>query len=309
MTPADQAFLHPALFYRTAGQFLAGVVPFVREGLAADEPVAVAAPPERVSLLRAELGSDAGRVLLVDMSEAGRNPGRIIPGVLRAFADDHSDRHVRIVGEPIWAGRSSAEYPACAQHEALINLAFQGRWATILCPYDAEALGATELADALRTHPWLIEGAGEWRESDDYAPYAVVADYNRELPPPPGARSLFVAESDLVDLRLLTAETARRHGLAEDRVEDAVMAVTELAANSVEHGSGAALVRLGFADGELVCQVRDEGWLADPMAGRVPVAPEQERGRGLLLVNHLADLVRMHSDPAGSTVEARFAAG
>ncbi|WP_134661610.1 MULTISPECIES: sensor histidine kinase [unclassified Amycolatopsis] len=309
MTYSEQAFLHPALFYRSAEEFTAGVVAFVREGLAAGEPVAVAAPPEHVRLVRAELGADAERVLLVDMTEAGRNPGRIIPGVLRAFADGHPDRHVRIVGEPIWAGRSPAEYPACAQHEALINLAFEGRWATILCPYDAEALGATELADALRTHPWLIDGTGEWRSSGDYAPDAVVADYNRELPPPPGARSFVVAEPDLVDLRAVTAETARRHGLPEDRVEDAVMAVSELAVNSVEHGSGAAMVRLGFADGELVCQVRDEGWLADPMAGRVPAAPDQVRGRGLLLVNHLADLVRMHSDPAGSTVEARFAAG
>lgn len=304
-----QAFLHPALFYRGAGEFAAGVGRFVRDGLAAGEPVAVAAPPEHVSLVRAELGDDAGRVLLVDMTEAGRNPGRIIPGVLRAFADEHPDRHVRIVGEPIWAGRSAAEYPACAQHEALINVAFEDRWATILCPYDAEALGATELADALRTHPWLIDGAGEWRASADYAPDAVVADYNRELPPPPGAQSFVVAEPDLVQLRQVAAEAARRHGLAEDRVEDVVMAVSELAVNSVEHGSGAAVVRLGSADGELVCQVWDEGWLADPMAGRVPVLPDQVRGRGLLLVNHLADLVRMHSDPAGSTVEARFAAG
>ncbi|MFD2467942.1 anti-sigma factor RsbA family regulatory protein [Amycolatopsis silviterrae] len=306
MTP-DRAFLHAALFYRSADEFLAGLVPFARDGLAAGEPVAVAVPPEHVRLVRAELGADAGRVLLVDMTEAGRNPGRIIPGVLRAFADGHPDRHVRIVGEPVLAGRSPAEYPACAQHEALINLAFEGRWATILCPYDAAALGPVELADAVRTHPCLIDGAGAC-VSGGYTPDAVVAGYNRELPPPPGARSFVVAEPDLVDLRVVTAETARRHGLAEDRVENAVMAVPELAVNSVEHGSGSAVVRLGFAGGQLVCQVRDKGWLADPMAGRLPAPPHQVRGRGLLPVNHLADLVRMHSDPSGSTVEARFAA-
>ncbi|WP_033289847.1 anti-sigma factor RsbA family regulatory protein [Amycolatopsis jejuensis] len=301
------AFLHPALFYRGAEGFLSGTVPFVRDGLSVGEPVAVAVPRHHLRLLRAELGTDVARVRLVDMTEAGRNPGRIIPGVLRAFADEHPGRHVRMIGEPLWAGRSSVEYPACVQHEALINRAFDGRWATVLCPYDAEALGASELADAARTHPWLIDGAGEWCASGEYAPDDVVADYNRELPPPPGAHRYVVAGHDLGGLRRLAAALARQHGLDEDRAEDVVMTVSELASNSVEHGGGAAVILFGFADGQLICQVRDRGRLADPMAGRLPAPLGQERGRGLLLVNQVADLVRVHRGPAGSTVEARFA--
>ena len=61
------------------------------------------------------------------MAEAGRNPGRILPAVLHAFADDHPRARVRIVGEPVWAGRTPVEYPACAQHEALINGSLAGR--------------------------------------------------------------------------------------------------------------------------------------------------------------------------------------
>lgn len=90
------------------------------------------------------------------MTRAGLNPGRIIPSVLRAFADAHQDVHVRIIGEPVWHGRTAVEYPACVQHEALINRAFAGRDVTILCPYDGRALSPDVIADAHATHPVVI---------------------------------------------------------------------------------------------------------------------------------------------------------
>ncbi|NUP14825.1 MAG: hypothetical protein HOV73_02890, partial [Streptomyces sp.] len=150
----DGGFVHPALFYRGTREYLDGTLRFVREGLALGEPVAVAVPGENLRLVRDGLGGDADGVRLLDMGEVGRNPGRIIPGVLRAFADAQAPgRRVRIVGEPIWAGRSSDEYPACVQHEALINAAFEGRTVTILCPYDVRRLDSRVLADAHATHP------------------------------------------------------------------------------------------------------------------------------------------------------------
>src|SRR4051812_42135150 len=97
-------FDHPALLYRDADEYLAGTVPFVLEGLAGGEPVAVAVPGPNLQLIRDALGGDAERVLLRDMTVAGRNPGRIIPSVLLAFANAHPGRRVRLIGEPIWAG-------------------------------------------------------------------------------------------------------------------------------------------------------------------------------------------------------------
>lgn len=95
-------FVHPALFYRGTEQYTAGTVPFLEEGLAAGEAVAVAVPGPNLELIKAELGASAAEVTLLDMTRAGRNPGRIIPGVLRAFADAHPAGRVRIIGEPIW---------------------------------------------------------------------------------------------------------------------------------------------------------------------------------------------------------------
>ena len=159
MTAAVDPFVHPALFYADEQEYLAGTVPFIREGLEAGEPAAVAVPGENLRLIQDALGDAGGAVRFLDMREAGRNPGRIIPGVLRAFADAQpAGTRVRIIGEPIWAGRTPTEYPACVQHEALINAAFQGRTATILCPYDILRLDPQVIADAHATHPTLLQG-------------------------------------------------------------------------------------------------------------------------------------------------------
>jgi anti-sigma regulatory factor (Ser/Thr protein kinase) len=305
MTADDEPFVHPALFYGDEPSYLAGTTSFITEGLAAGEPVAVAVPGPNLRLLRAALGSDADRVRLLDMTVVGRNPGRIIPSVLHAFADTHPDRHVRIIGEPIWADRSDTEYPACAQHEALINLAFTGRAVTILCPYDTTALSEQVLADALRTHPVIVEGGG-WRTSDAYDPTEIITAYNQPLRPPPDAATRTVDVPTLTALRQFVEVEARRVGLSEDRARDVVLVATELATNSIEHAHSLAEVVLGVDGGDLVCQVGDKGQLADPLAGRHPAGPGQARGRGLLLVHQLADLVRVHTSTAGTQVEARF---
>ena len=306
---AVEPFVHPALFYRGEAEYLAGTVPFVRDGLAAGEPVAVAVPGPNLELLRAELGADAERVRLLDMTQAGRNPGRIIPWVLRAFADANSDRPVRIIGEPIWPARSEWEYPACAQHEALINMAFTGRDVTILCPYDADRLAPEVLADAEVTHPVLIDGTGQ-RDSAVYAPERIVATYNVPLPEPTEPAPVFEVTAatpvEITEVRRLARHHAARAGLPADRVVDVELVVTELVTNSVEHGGGAGIVRLWTANGHLVCEVRDRGTLGDPLAGRRPPRPDNPRGRGLLLVNQIADLIRMHTGTDGTAIRAHF---
>ncbi|GAA4530034.1 anti-sigma factor RsbA family regulatory protein [Amycolatopsis samaneae] len=303
-----EPFTHPALFYRDEREYLAGVLPFVTGALDAADPVAVVVPPDNLALLRAALGADAGRVVMLDMTEVGRNPGHLIPGVLLAFADRHPGGHVRIVGEPVWAARSVHEYPACARHEALINHAFAGRTVTILCPYHVGSLTPKTLTDALRTHPLVVDATGR-HVSDRYDPDAVVSACNRPLPPPEGATAVTVETIGLPALRRVAARLAARAGLGAERVEDVALTLTELAGNSIEHGGGTARVLLGTAGEHLVCQVRDSGRLADPLAGSRPAGPGQLRGRGLLLVHHLADLVRTYTGPAGTCVEASFRLG
>ncbi|MDG4533910.1 sensor histidine kinase [Streptomyces sp. AV19] len=307
-TAADGAFAHPALFYRDPDEYLSAVGAFVRAGLAADEPVAVVVPRVNLELLRGELGDGARAVRFTDMEEAGRNPGRIIPRVLRAFADAHPGRRVRIVGEPVWAGRSPAEYPACVQHEALINHAFAGRPVTILCPYDASRLGPRAVADACATHPLVIDG-GRGEPSASYAPDHMVSAYNQPLPDPPDAVDVVSFDFDdtlLPDARHLVVTRAARLGLAPVRWDDLALAVAELTANSVVHGGGRGTVRVWAEDGRVVWEVRDRGHIRDPLAGRRPARPGLPGGRGLLLVHALSDLVRTHTGPDGTTTRCHL---
>lgn len=300
----NEPFVHPALFYRGLDEYLAGTLPFIEEGLAAAGPVAVAVPGSRLEPLRAALGAAAARVRFLDMCEAGRNPGQIIPGVLRAFADAHdqADR-VRIIGEPIWPGRSDVEYPACVQHEALINLAFVGRNVSILCPYDVEGLAPTVLADAEATHPSLIDSGGR-RPSTRYAIGRILADYNRPLDEPTQPQTTLSVDGlhGLSQARRLAVAEARRVGLTADRAADLEIAIGELVTNSIEHGGGAAAIRVWHEDDHVIAEVQDTGKIDDPLAGRRPASRWQARGRGLLMVNHLVDLVRVHSGAHGTTI-------
>ncbi|MFG3205258.1 anti-sigma factor RsbA family regulatory protein [Streptomyces sp. NPDC048192] len=301
VTEAER-FEHPALFYRGEDQYLAGTVPFVQEGLAAGEPVAVAAPPDRLEAIKDGLGDRADQVHFVDMTQAGRNPGRIIPGVLRRFADAHTTGRVRIIGEPIWPGRTSMEYPACVQHEALINPAFTGRAVTILCPYDADRLDEQVLEDAWITHPLVIDEDGG-KPSAAYQWQAVVARYNQALPLPPQAEaSSFHGSGGLPEVREFAVLCAKRLGLDGQRLQDLELAVAELTTNSVVHGAGGGTLRIWSEGEQVVCEVHDAGRLSDPLAGRRPPAPERPGGRGLLLINHVADLVRIHTSQAGTTI-------
>lgn len=290
-------------------EYLSHTVPFVLDGQAKGEPVAVAVPGPNLGAIQdavAARGGDVNSVRWLDMTAAGRNPGRIIPGVLRAFTDQHTGRRVRMIGEPIWPGRSASEYPACAQHEALINAAFRGRDATILCPYDAVRLDPVVLADAAATHPVVVEG-DHWRHSDDYAPDRVVDTYNTPLPGPTHAEGhLILAAEQLSALRHWAARLAADAKIEADRLDDVAFVVNELVANCVEHGRGNARLLAWTSEDAVIFQTSNAGTIPDPLAGRLPAASDQPRGRGLLLTNLLADLVRIHTTPNQTTVRVYF---
>jgi anti-sigma regulatory factor (Ser/Thr protein kinase) len=296
--------MHDAVLYRSDRELLAATVPFITEGLAAGDQMMIAAPERTLALVGGALPDLNGQVSMKDMRRVGRNPGAILPTVLLAFAAAHPGRRVRIIGEPIWAGRSREEYLACAQHEALINAAFAGRDAIVRCPYDATSLPPAWLEDAARTHPLIGTPARIAASSDYRDPTLAAASFAPPLPEPPAtAVRLTVRLGDLSRLRQLVAELAGAAGLPDTRAGDLVVAVDELAANSILHGGGAGRAAFWATGAGVVCQVSDTGHIADPLAGRIPVPPETlDGGRGLVLVNALCDLVRVHTTPAGTTV-------
>ncbi|MFD7260454.1 anti-sigma factor RsbA family regulatory protein [Streptomyces sp. NPDC059874] len=307
------AFVHPALFYEGQAEYLAGVGGFVRTALAADEPVLVAVPGARLDALRESLDVGAAEVTWTDMTRLGRNPGRIL-AALQDFADRHAGRSARIVGEPIWPGRSRAEVLEATRHEALINTAFAGRRATILCPYDVQGLPAAVVSDARRTHPTLIE-KGEDLLSPDYADAsAVCADCDHPLPEPDGAvPRLEYAHGQLGEVRAYAEAWARGTALSAARRGDLVLAVSEAAANSLSHGDGKGTLRLwsawNSAGSGVVAEIRDGGHLADPLAGRRrPSLASPHGGRGLWMIHQLCDMVEIRASADGLTLRLHMTA-
>jgi DcmR-like sensory protein/histidine kinase-like protein len=61
-------------------------------------------------------------------------------------------------------------------------------------------------------------------------------------------------------------------------------------------------VRYSRPELRLVCEIQDRGHLTDPLAGRLPPRPGALRGRGLWLVNQLADLVQLRTQPDATTI-------
>jgi anti-sigma regulatory factor (Ser/Thr protein kinase) len=297
----DHSFHHPALFYTTEKDYLQGVGEFIRAETTGGRPVLAAVPGPRLQLLRGAAGVEDENVTFVDMRQAGRNPGRIL-SMLQDFADRHRDRRPSIVGEPIWAGRTEAEAREATRHEALINLAFNGRPVTILCPYDT-ALPEWVLAEAHRTHPVVGDPDG-YRHSPRYEdPQTVCRDCDRPLEEPTDPLVLRFAEQDLADVRDTAGQWAQRAGLSSRRHTDWLLAVNEATGNSVRHGGGQGILRLWRTADALVAEVRDRGRLADALVGRRrpdPLSPDG--GRGVWMMHQLCDLVEMRTPPSGLIV-------
>lgn len=296
-------FSHEAFVYATSQEFLAGTAPFLLEGLERDEQVLALLSAEKIDLLRTEIAENAHRVRFADMATIGANPARIMPVWMRFVDERVPGRGVRGIGEPIHAARGSAELVECQQHESLLNQAFDSTRAfRLLCPYDV-ALGAAVLEEAARSHP-LVSSAGHVAPSMGWHPEGGPArPYEATLPNPPAPFEQFTfAMGQLHDLRSFVTRHAVAAGLSAERISDAVLAVNEVATNSLRYGGERGTLTVWHEGPTLVCEVHDTGQITDPLAGRRLPNPAAVGGYGLWLVNHLCDLVQVRTGPGGSVV-------
>jgi anti-sigma regulatory factor (Ser/Thr protein kinase) len=235
------------------------------------------------------------------MAELGRNPARIIPA-LQAYAGKHDGRHVCCIGEPIWPGRTAAEVQEAIRHEALVNLAFRDSLVTVVCPYDSAGLPGSVITDAVRTHPAVIRDRQATASVSYLGPPDVPPRCNQALSRPPVHAETLGYSDDLRPVRSFIAGRAAGAGLTSSRIPDLVLAISELAANTVRHTEGDGTLQVWHTRGELICQVADTGHLTDPLAWHRPPSDELLGGNGLWLVNQVCDLVQARTGQAGTTI-------
>jgi anti-sigma regulatory factor (Ser/Thr protein kinase) len=307
MQHAPRGFRHEALFYAGERDFLRATRRFIRRGAEAGEPTLVVIAQRKIDQLREALDGEVGEsVTFVDMAEVGANPGRIIPA-WAAFVEANAGKPLRGIGEPIWPERTATELLECQRHERLLNMAFaDASDFHLLCPYDVTRLPLDVLAEAERSHTVISQGTHR-RRSDVYVEQVGEATLDAPLDEPVTATcQVSFTRDTLAQVRAMVCREAARAGMLSRRIAELVLAVNELATNSVRHAGGKGSLRV-WRDGEaMTCEVRDSGLLTAPLADRTRPGSHPDDGRGLWLASQLCDLVQMRSSAAGTTVRLRM---
>jgi anti-sigma regulatory factor (Ser/Thr protein kinase) len=296
------AFRHEVILHGGgADGFVRHTAPLIEEALDRDAAVRVAVSRDRIAPLCEALGERAGRVGFLDMRLLGANPARIIPS-WREFRDGLAPGAEPLgIGEPIWPGRRADELDECWRHEALLNLAFgTGRSWRLLCPYDLDGLEDRVIEAAHLHHPHVVDATGAY-PNRSYSRRLSPFD-GRLSEPPAGAGELEFREGDLGEIRRVLTCWARDEGLEREATSDLVLAVDEIATNSIRHGGGAGRLQMWHEGDTLLCEVRDLGEIRDPLLGRVRPGSGSNCGRGMWIANQLCDLVQIRSSRGGSQI-------
>jgi anti-sigma regulatory factor (Ser/Thr protein kinase) len=305
--PGSPGLWHAALFHDGAVEFETQVCQFTQDAVKAGDAVLVTCPGSSLDRLRPRLDGLGDHVTWADMADIGANPGRLIYA-LAQFADEHSGRAIWCVQQAAWPSRPAEELWEVLRHEALLNRALSGAPLRMLCPYDT-GLPAELISCAEATHP-VIAPAGRWQASPHYGQATrgvVPAVCDQPLPAPPADAWTLSYGNDLRPLRTLVSLRGRAAGLPPHRASDLLIAVGELAANTLAHADGRGTLTTWTTGAEIICEVSDSGHIIEPLAGQLRPEPAADSGgRGLWIVHQLCDLVQVRTGPRGTTIRVHM---
>lgn len=274
----------------------------IRSTVAARHVVVAALGREAESSLRAELGAVADGVEFRDPADVHTAPAFTVA--------------VRLARTSRRAGQAGGAALLVVEHLPDIPVDGVGYWCrldialdiaiaelpvTVLCACGGDPAGAGA------THPAITTDLGTVASATYRPPREAVIDYPPPPPPdlgPPTTERAFGA-AELAAVRRLVADLAGRAGPAPDRVADLVLAVNELASNTVEHGPGTGRLRL-WTGSDVVVEISDDGGPIDaPFPGLALPPPEGARGRGLWLASELCDVLQVWSDAEATVVRVQ----
>jgi anti-sigma regulatory factor (Ser/Thr protein kinase) len=291
---------HRALIYEDAGRLVEVASAFVRDGVHRHDRVLVGLTPEKQGWLREALGDLAPEVEWADAHALYARQGPMLRSVIGFLARDGTpgSGRARIVAEQPLQARSDSERREYMRYEAAANVAYEPFAASVLCPYDANALPEAVLSEALHTHPEVIDHGRRARFVD---PREFVRTRSTVPPPPAGAPAMDIEGlGDLARVRAWLNQRATAFGLDPTRLEDLEVAATEVVTNSLRHGSAPRRLWLYTREALLVCHVIDGGdGLADPLAGYLQPDLLGEGGRGLWIARQLCDVVETVRNGSG----------
>lgn len=305
---APTGFVHHTCVYASDEAFLAMAVPFVEDGLARGEPVLAATTTANLDLLSRALGPRGGLVDYAETAYFGRRPPQRVAAFFRYWqrqAAAANGGQVRILAEPVWAGRSDRDVRAWTRMESGLNAVLASTNIWMICPYDARVVPAEIVADSERTHPARMDGRESTAcpEYADPAAFASLVD-TAPLPGPPSGAVVGELRGDLCRVRHLVATQAAGYGLTGERLRLLLLAVNETAgylAGQAPRTPGR--IRTWVQAGRVVVDLRQPGTVnADPWVGFRPPLLAPHDPAGLWLARQVCDQVEVRADEEGITV-------
>ena len=305
---AVATYTHRALFHDTDDELVDALVPFVLEGIEADERVVVVVPASIGDALRGRIGSSDGFDVW-DSRDVYTYPTRTLSGYVDTVrAGTEQGRRMRVAGQPIWAGMNPLEVAEWACVEAACNVVFAESPLLMLCLYDTSRLDPSVIATARRTHPEIRRGSLV-AASPEFAPFDYQSDVRAsDLPPRPVACetiSIF-SLSDLGPVVSFVEGFAQSQAMAERRITDLTATVRGLLTEAVDYQMGPAVLRIWATPQELTYEIESHGSLASPFAGYLPPSQSAPHDGGLWLVGQQCELIAVREQRGMTTVRLSF---
>ena len=303
ITTGHRGFRHELFLYRSAEDLVEFVVPWARDGAAAEEPTLLL------------LGVDVAEAVLHEVGPSPyltAEPALVEPGTPSEHVSAASallPSYARVVHqEPAIA---PSHWPEWRRLEAVMNLALRHYDTWAVCAYDERSLSTDMVSDLHATHP-LVEQDGEHRRNDRYQhPVNFLVRQSEDAPDPVERTEPAV---ELVDPPPACVRAAvkwySRRWLPDEKIDKLIFATHEAVMNALRHGRPPTVVRLWAEPGRVTVTVTDSGpGPADPLVGHSPNEPLAdamddavvEPALGLWLVHQLVDATR-RSDPDGYTI-------
>ncbi|MEU6641963.1 sensor histidine kinase [Saccharomonospora sp. NPDC046836] len=299
-----RCFLHATGSYGSDAEFLSLVVPFLQDGIASGEPTMAAFGPHKRQLLRAAL--PYADVTFTEDTEELARPAAVIRSYRDFFA-----AQVAAGAERIWlAGEvphpgTGVPWDWWARYEGAANYAFSDFPMWGLCAYDRHTAPPDVLADAERTHAWLITADGEYLANphfEDPADFLRSRDSNYADPLEGTAPAAELHAPSAGAARRAVAMAGTGCRLHPHDLHDLALGVSEAVGNAHQHGQPPVQLRIWVAADRIVATVTDSGsGPADPFAGLLP-ADRSTGGLGLWLMHQICSYVTMDRHMDGFTI-------
>jgi anti-sigma regulatory factor (Ser/Thr protein kinase) len=290
--------------YDSVEDLVGQVSEFLEAGLARGERVMIVVESGKTARFRDVFGH---RAEVAAMEDVAPNPSRLI-GLWQDFLDAKAAPGEMVwgVGEPVYPGRPDAEVVEAQIHERLLDRAFAGTRYRLraACPYDTGRLTTEAIEEMEHSHRYVHED-GRLRVNPLFIDDGPILDGDLPDPPIPDAWFTPFTAIDLAGMRRDLAEQAQDLGVSADRIPDLLLAVNEIATNSVLYAGGGTL-GVWPDNGRMVCEVRDSGHIRDELVGRRRPDFTRERGRGIWLANQVSDLVQIRTGANGTRVRVMF---